>query len=465
MIEATPRGFEAPDLPPSSAYDQCVRCGLCLPTCPTYLETLTETSSPRGRISLIKSVAEGHLDLLSPGFVHQMSECLDCQACEAVCPSGVHYGALIENARAQVERAQAPTRSPAQRFFRSALLLGLFAHLDRMRALASIVRFAQRTGLETLARRLGIVRLLGLEAAAAMAPRISDTFFVPSDQRYETKNAKAIAFLHVGCVMQVAFARVHEASVRVLQRAGCTVVVPADQGCCGAIAVHAGERDFSRELARRNISAFERSGADVYVVNAAGCGSALKEYDELLAEDPRWAQRAKRFVSRVRDITEVLDGLELDTNIGRLDVSVTYQEPCHLAHAQRVTGAPRRLLWECRYLQPHAARNGRSSRAPQDRALARDRREHRRDGQSRLRAAARSGPANRGARRESSTHRRDPRRRLQRGRLDRSDDAIAVVTRGIEGSIYRENPHEARDIEQTRNRAFGNDQAHASELF
>jgi glycolate oxidase iron-sulfur subunit len=305
---------------------------------------LTETSSPRGRISLIKSVAEGHLDLLSPGFVHQMSECLDCQACEAVCPSGVHYGALIENARAQVERAQAPTRSPAQRFFRSALLLGLFAHLDRMRALASIVRFAQRTGLETLARRLGIVRLLGLEAAAAMAPRISDTFFVPSDQRYETKNAKAIAFLHVGCVMQVAFARVHEASVRVLQRAGCTVVVPADQGCCGAIAVHAGERDFSRELARRNISAFERSGADVYVVNAAGCGSALKEYDELLAEDPRWAQRAKRFVSRVRDITEVLDGLELDTNIGRLDVSVTYQEPCHLAHAQRVTGAPRRLL-------------------------------------------------------------------------------------------------------------------------
>jgi glycolate oxidase iron-sulfur subunit len=344
VIEATPRGFEAPDLPPSSAYDQCVRCGLCLPTCPTYLETLTETSSPRGRISLIKSVAEGHLDLLSPGFVHQMSECLDCRACEAVCPSGVHYGALIENARAQVERAQAPTRSPAQRFFRSALLLGLFAHLDRMRALASIVRFAQRTGLETLARRLGIVRLLGLDAAAAMAPRISDTFFVPADQRYETKNARAIAFLHVGCVMQVAFAHVHDASVRVLQRAGCTVVVPADQGCCGAIAVHAGERDFSRDLARRNIAAFERSGADVYVVNAAGCGSALKEYDELLAEDPRWAQRAKRFVSRVRDITEVLDGLELDTNIGRLDVSVTYQEPCHLAHAQRVTGAPRRLL-------------------------------------------------------------------------------------------------------------------------
>jgi glycolate oxidase iron-sulfur subunit len=344
MIESTLRGFEAPDLPPSSAYDQCVRCGLCLPTCPTYLETLTETSSPRGRISLIKSVAEGHLDLLSPGFVHQMSECLDCRACEAVCPSGVPYGKLIENARAQVERAQAPSRPPAQRWLRTMLLRGLFAHLDRMRLLAAIVRFAQKTGLEALARKTGLVRLLGLEGAAAMAPRISETFFVPIGQRFETKNAKAVAFLHAGCVMQVAFARVHEASVRVLQRAGCTVIVPADQGCCGAIAIHAGERDFGRELARRNIASFERSGADVYVVNAAGCGSALKEYDELLAQDPQWAERAKTFVSRVRDITEVLDGLELDPAIGRLDITVSYQEPCHLAHAQRVTGAPRRLL-------------------------------------------------------------------------------------------------------------------------
>ncbi|HEY5258994.1 MAG TPA: (Fe-S)-binding protein, partial [Candidatus Baltobacteraceae bacterium] len=251
---------------------------------------------------------------------------------------------LIENARAQVERAQAQTRPPVAGWLRSVLLRGLFAHLDRMRALAAVVRFAQRTGLEELAKRLGIVRLLGMEAAAEVAPRMSDRFFVPTGQRYETPSAKAIAFLHVGCVMQVAFARVHEASVRVLQRAGCTVVVPADQGCCGAIGIHAGERDFGRELARRNIAAFERSGADVYVVNAAGCGSALKEYGELLADDPQWASRAHHFASRVRDITEVLDGLDLDPNIGRLDMTVTYQEPCHLAHAQRVTGAPRRLL-------------------------------------------------------------------------------------------------------------------------
>ena len=305
---------------------------------------MTETSSPRGRISLIKSVAAGHLDLLSPGFVHQMSECLDCRACEAVCPSGVPYGQLIENARAQVERAQAPSRSPLQRWLRATLLRGLFAHLGRMRMLARVIRFAQRTGLEALARRLGIVRLMGLDGPAAIAPQMSANFFIPADQRFETPNAKAIAFLHAGCVMQVAFARVHEASVRVLQRAGCTVIVPADQGCCGAIAIHAGERDFGRELARRNIAAFERSGADVCVINAAGCGSALKEYDELLAEDPLWAQRAKHFASRVRDITEVLDGLDLDPRIGRLDVTVSYQEPCHLAHAQRVTGAPRRLL-------------------------------------------------------------------------------------------------------------------------
>jgi glycolate oxidase iron-sulfur subunit len=227
---------------------------------------------------------------------------------------------------------------------RSVLLRGLFAHLDRMRTVASLLRFAQRTGLESLAKRLGLMRLFGLGIAANFAPRISDHFFIPADQRFETPNAKAVAFLHAGCVMHVAFAKVHEASVRMLQRAGCTVVVPRNQGCCGAIGIHAGEADFARELARRNIAAFEQSKADVYVVNAAGCGSALKEYGELLADDGAWADRAKRFSSRVRDITELLDALELDPKIGPLDIAVTYQEPCHLAHAQRVTGAPRRLL-------------------------------------------------------------------------------------------------------------------------
>ncbi len=343
MID-TPRGFEAPDAPDPSIYDMCVRCGLCLPTCPTYLETMTETSSPRGRISLIKAVSEGRLDLLSEGFTHQVSECLDCRACEAVCPSGVLYGRLIEDARAQVERAQAPSRSALATFFRRFLLRGLFGNMARTRLAASLLRFAQHTGLDSLAQAVGLTKLFGLADAAELAPRISDRYFIPDDRRVTVSSPRALAFMHAGCVMHVAFANVNEATVRMLARGGCNVVVPRNQGCCGAIAVHAGEPELGRELAKINIEAFERSGADVYAVNAAGCGSTLKEYGDLLADDPLWAERAKRFSSRVRDVTEILDGLELPPAPNPINATVTYQEPCHLAHAQRVTGAPRRLL-------------------------------------------------------------------------------------------------------------------------
>ena len=231
-----------------------------------------------------------------------------------------------------------PTESGRTRTVRALLLQGLFARLDRMRVLASLLRFAQRTGLIRLA---GIV---GLSEFAKLAPQIPDRFFVARNQRFETARAQGIAFLHVGCVMQVAFPSVHEATVRMLRRAGLSVVVPRDQGCCGAIAVHAGEMDFGRELAKRNIESFERSGADVYVVDAAGCGSALKEYGELFDGDARWERRAKSFSERVRDVTEVLDAMEYPLPTKPLNDIVTYQEPCHLVHAQRVSAAPRRLL-------------------------------------------------------------------------------------------------------------------------
>jgi glycolate oxidase iron-sulfur subunit len=338
-------GFTAPDIPPAAVYDQCVRCGLCLPTCPTYVETLIETSSPRGRIALIKAVDEGRLDLTSPGFMHQMSECLDCRACEAVCPSGVAYGRLLEPARTQIERATKAAQPPGKRLGR-AFGLGLFAHLWRMRLVAALLRFYQRSGLQRFARSSGLLRALGLAGLEAMAPAISAKFFVPRGQRWAAAGgaAKTTAFVHAGCVMQVAFAEVNDATVRVLQRAGCDVVAPGAQGCCGAIAIHAGEMDRGRELAKRNIAAFEASGAEVYVVNAAGCGSALKEYGELFAEDERWAGRAAAFSERVRDVTEFLDEIGISPDLGPLDVVVTYQEPCHLAHAQRITEAPRRLL-------------------------------------------------------------------------------------------------------------------------
>lgn len=321
-----------------AVYNSCVRCGLCLPSCPTYLETLTETSGPRGRISLIKAVDEGRIDLLSPGFVEQMTQCLDCRACEAVCPSGVRYGVLVETMRARIEERAGPTRKPLARAIRRLFLDGLFSNLQWLRAAASFVRFTQRTHLDALAP------LIGMGEEAALAPAIADRYFVASNQRYDVMNPAGTAFLHVGCVMQVAYPNVHHATIRMLNVAGLNVIVPREQGCCGAIAVHAGEPQSARAMARVNIAAFERSGADVYVVNAAGCGSTLKEYEHLFEDDAAWRRRAAAFSARVRDVTEVLDAMEFRATPRTLDTTVTYQEPCHLAHAQRVTAAPRRLL-------------------------------------------------------------------------------------------------------------------------
>ncbi len=343
--EPAHRGFSAPDLPPASVYDQCVRCGLCLPTCPTYVETLVETSSPRGRIALIKAVDEGRLDLTSPGFMHQMSECLDCRACEAVCPSGVAYGQLLEPARAQVERVHAANRPEGERIMRGIALERLFSNMGFMRFAATLLRFYQRSGVRAMVRRSGLLSRFGLERLEGLAPDVSDHFFVPDGGRKPALGErKATAFMHAGCVMSVAFAQVDEATVRMLQRAGCDVVTPSGQGCCGAIAVHAGELDLGRQLAKRNIVAFERSGADYYVINAAGCGSSLKEYGHLFVDDPAWHERAIAFSSKVRDATELLDALGLPPEIGRIDAVVAYQDACHLLHAQRISAPPRRLL-------------------------------------------------------------------------------------------------------------------------
>jgi glycolate oxidase iron-sulfur subunit len=344
--ESPRRGFTAPDVPPASVYDQCVRCGLCLPSCPTYVETLVETSSPRGRIALIKAVDEGRLDLTSPGFMHQMSECLDCRACEAVCPSGVAYGRLIEPARAQVARVTEDRRSDGQVLVRAFTLGGIFMRPWLLRWSAGLLRFYQRSGLQRTVRGSGILRLLKLERLEALAPAMSPHFFVPAGQRWPSQGTerKATVFMHAGCVMSVAFAEVDEATVRVLTRAGCEVVAPAAQGCCGALAAHAGELERARTLAKRNILAFERSGADFYVVNAAGCGSALKEYDRLFDDDPAWQTRAAVFSAKVRDATELLDAIGIPPELGRIDAVAVYQDACHLLHAQRISAAPRRLL-------------------------------------------------------------------------------------------------------------------------
>ena len=400
----------------------------CLPTCPTYVETLVETSGPRGRIALIRAVAEGQLDLTSPGFMHQMSECLDCRACEAVCHSGVRYGELLEPARTQIVRATSAERALPARLGRAALIGALFSHLWLMRLAATFVRFYQQSGLQGLVRSSGLLRALRLEGVEALAPRMSAHFFVAAGQRFAAQGPRrGTAFFHAGCIMHVAFADWNEASVRVLTRAGVDVLVPRDQGCCGAITIHAGEMERGRTLAKRNIAAFERSGADVYVINAAGCGSALKEYGRLFHDDAAWRARAEAFSAKVRDINEYLDEIGLAPGLGAVDAVATYQDPCHLAHAQRITAAPRRLLAQIPGLELREMEesslccgsagiynvtqpgDGRPPRPPQGRTHPRRRAGYSRHGQPRLCAANRQHATGRRERDRSAARGATPR--------------------------------------------------------
>ncbi|MGZ6388844.1 MAG: (Fe-S)-binding protein [Ktedonobacterales bacterium] len=343
------QGFIGSDQPSDDILQRCIRCGLCLPTCPTYVETLREPSSPRGRIHLISAVAEGRLDIHTPGFVEQMYQCLDCRACEAVCPSGVEYGQLVETARTQIERVR--PRPLWQRVARAAIFAGLFGDLRRFRAAGALLRFYQRSGTRRLARASGVLGLLGLREMEMMLPDLPERFVTPGDEVYPPVAGVArqgSVALFAGCIMSTAFAETDRATIRVLTMNGFEVVTPKGQQCCGALTVHSGEMDAARTLACANISAFEQSGADYIVVNAAGCGAELKEYGRLMAHEPAWAKRAAQFAAKVRDVTELLGEVqargELNTSFSPLPLRVTYQEACHLVHAQRISQQPRRLL-------------------------------------------------------------------------------------------------------------------------
>ncbi len=353
-------GFGGNDIPSDDIINTCVHCGLCLPACPTYRETGMEMSSPRGRIHLMKAVSEGQIGLNSDVFQEQMSECLNCRACEAVCPSGVLYGSILEASRAQLEQAREQALDPTspahqatiaprpvwQRALRGAVFDGLFARMSWFRGFSGLMALYQRSGVQWGVRRSGLLKLLGLADMEAMLPPMSRTFTVPQGQIYRAEGPRryTVALLS-GCIMSTAFAEVHNATIRVLQKNGCDVLLPPDQGCCGALHSHGGDLEGARELARCNIAAFSGLGVDAILVNAAGCGSTLKEYDHFLHDDPDWSARAGRFVAQVQDIHEFLARIELNrADLGALPVQVTYQEPCHLAHAQRITAQPRALL-------------------------------------------------------------------------------------------------------------------------
>lgn len=325
-------------------YSRCVHCGLCLDQCPTYRALGTEMDSPRGRIYQIVQVDAGRL-ALSDSFVTHIDRCLGCLNCQTACPSGVAYGSLLEQARAQIaENYKRPWLATKLRKHFYADILPSFGRLARH---ARFIRFYQRSGLQSLARATGLLKLLGMEELDALSPRIeSDFSFMDLGRVFpaEGKQRGRVALL-IGCVASVAFAELNRATIRVLTKNGIEVHVPEKQSCCGALQLHAGLLDLAREQARRNIDAMLSPEFDAIVSNAAGCGATMKEYAALLQEDTKYAERAEQFTAKVRDVNEYLAEVGLLEPRRKLGgARVTYQDPCHLAHAQGIRSAPRQLL-------------------------------------------------------------------------------------------------------------------------
>jgi len=328
------------EAPSTEDLSRCVHCGLCLSSCPTYLVTGLEVESPRGRIHFAKLIDEGRSEL-TPAIARHWDLCLQCRACEAVCPSGVAYGRIQEHARAQIGAA-APT-DRVQRRLRRFVLRNVVARPKVLGAAISPLRWYAGSTLRRLVRWSRLLRPLGrLEAGERQLPGRVGPPFRPGGGLAQPVEAHGRALLFSGCVMGELFGEVHRATGRVLARAGVAIEAPAEQGCCGALHAHDGDLDFARKLARRNIAAFEGSGLPI-IVNSAGCGAAMKEYGDLLAGDPAWAERARTFAARVKDPSEYLVSLGTSAG-GHLEARVAYQDACHLAHAQGIREQPRALL-------------------------------------------------------------------------------------------------------------------------
>jgi glycolate oxidase iron-sulfur subunit len=318
-----------------------VHCGFCLPHCPTYLSWGEEMDSPRGRIDLMRGLREGKIQM-TPTVASHFDKCLGCLACVTACPSGVQYDKLIGATRAQLERR---TQRPAgQRLLRAAVY-GLFPYPRRLRALRGPLRAYQASRLHRLLARSGLLdRLPGpLRAMESLAPRLGPARPLPAYLPAVGTRRRTVGLL-TGCVQGTFFPDVNAATARVLAAEGCDVVVPRRQGCCGALSAHAGRENEALRFAKHTIATFEAARVDAVVVNAAGCGSHLKEYAHQLRDEPGWAARAEALAATARDISELLDELGPVAPRHPLPMTVAYQDACHLAHAQRVTAPPRRLL-------------------------------------------------------------------------------------------------------------------------
>lgn len=341
---ARPEGFDAHRPPSQELVSDCVHCGFCLPACPTYALTGEEMNSPRGRIYQIKLIGEGQAPL-DAAAVNHFDACLGCMACVTACPSGVQYDQLIESVRPQIERNWARTRS--DRAFRG-LIFRLFPYPRRLRLAAVFGSLYQRLRIRDALARSGLLKRLParMRALEALMPdvRLRSAMRRVPDRTPALGTARRTVGMVTGCVQQVFFAQVNEATVRVLTAEGCEVVAPRAQGCCGALSEHAGREDEAADRARRLIDVFEPLNVDAVVVNVAGCGSSLKEYGRLLADDPDYRARAAAFAAKVRDVSELL--AELTPLAPRHPVSarVAYHDACHLAHAQGIRNQPRAVL-------------------------------------------------------------------------------------------------------------------------
>ena len=345
MTVTTATGVFDTEHPPSGdLVSDCVHCGFCLPVCPTYVLWQKEMDSPRGRIHLMRLGLEGEIEL-SDGFVRHIDTCLGCMACVTACPSGVRYDRLIEATRPQVERHG--SRSMADRLFRR-LIFVLFPYPARLRWVGLTLWVYQRLGLQRLARASGLLTLLParLQAIEAVAPQSSlRTAWASLPTRVPAvgEPRRRVGLL-LGCVQRIFFADINTATARVLAAEGCDVVAPAGQGCCGALMLHAGLEREAAAMARRLIDAFEGLEVDTIVINAAGCGSTLKEYGYLLRDDSAYASRASAFAAKCRDISEVLAELEPKAPRHAVPLRVAYHDACHLQHAQGITAQPRQVL-------------------------------------------------------------------------------------------------------------------------
>lgn len=337
-----------------SVVQQCMHCGLCLPTCPTYVATKIERHSPRGRISLMRAIADGRLEM-SKTFADEMYFCLGCLACMTACPAGVNYAELFEHARAEAELS-GWLRSPKRTLIRAFAIGWLFMDLKRLRLVGRLLRLYQTLGLQSLVRRSGVLNLIPgrLRELEALTPTIQRRFSAELI-RPVTSPAGARKYrvaLLTGCAQDLIFSDINRDTVEVLTRNGCEVITPSNQLCCGSLHAHNGEWALAQDLARKQLVQFPPGDFDAIITNAGGCGSHLKHYRKLLAEDPAYRDRAELWDGKVQDIHEWLAkiGIEPPANSAPAQI-VTYHESCHLAHGQKITAQPRDLLRQIPNLQ------------------------------------------------------------------------------------------------------------------